>query len=104
MPSVAAAELASLVANEPLTITLSPELSERIRADIALHGFPNPVAVVEEAFRVADERDEELEPWMVQEIIEACEEYDRDPTNVYTMEQVKEMLEAEYERSVREGL
>jgi coenzyme F420-reducing hydrogenase gamma subunit len=103
MPSEAAAELAPIALNEPLTITLSPELSERIRVDIAIHGFPNPLAVVEDAFRIVDEKDEELEPWMVQEIIEACEEYDRDPSQGRTSEQVRLMLEEEYRLSLKAG-
>jgi len=104
MPPEAAAELTPATTTEPLTITLSPELSERIRLDIALHGYATPLAVVEEAFHAFDETCPELEPWMEQEILEACEEYDRDPTNVRTMEQIKQMLAAEYERAVKEGL
>ncbi len=103
MPPEAAAELAPTPLNEPLTITLSPELSERIRVDIALHGFPSPLAVVKDAFRIVDERDEELEPWMVQEIVEACEEYDRDPYQGRTSEQIRLMLEEEYRLSLKAG-
>ncbi len=93
-------------ASEPITITLTAELSERVRAQIADHGYSSPLAVIAEGLDMLDLpegelRGDELPEWMANEIVEACEEYDRDPSQVRTMEQVKETLAAEYRRAMK---
>jgi len=54
--------------NEPLTITLTPEMSDRIRAKVADHGYASPLDVIQEGLYALDHNDDGFEPWMRQEL------------------------------------
>jgi len=81
-------------------------MSDRIRAEIANHGYSNPLEVLEHgliALSSGNSEQDDLPEWMMQEIAEACDELDRDPTLVMTMEESGEALRAEYARALKAG-
>ncbi len=88
---------------EPTTITLPAEMSERIQAIIADRGYADPLAVMDVALDSFELPEAPLEPWMVQEIMDACDELDRDPTAVITLDQLGEELKLEYARELKAG-
>lgn len=88
---------------QPLTVTLSAETSALVRAKMAEFGYSDPEQVIEEGLAALDPEEEVFERWLQEEVLPACEEYDRDPSQGRTSEQVRETLAAEYESSLRAG-
>jgi Arc/MetJ-type ribon-helix-helix transcriptional regulator len=89
--------------NEPITITLPADMSERIRKRIAENGYSDPVQVIGHSLDALESEDSELPEWMVRDILEPCDELDRDPTQVMTMEECGEALQKEYARAPKAG-
>jgi Arc/MetJ-type ribon-helix-helix transcriptional regulator len=89
--------------NEPLTITLTHELSDRVRAEIATGGYKNPIDVIAGGLDALHPDDDGFEPWMRQDIMEACDELDRDPSQVITLDQLGEELKVEYANARKAG-
>lgn len=97
------------MSEQPITITLTPELSARIQKRIRENGYESPVEVIASGLDALDEEDREpLESWMDEQLAEVLEELDRDPSRVRTSEQVEATLQAAYERALaaeqQEGL
>lgn len=84
--------------NEPITVTLTPAMSDRIRSEIANHGYSNPLDVIEDGLDALENHGEWFEPWMRQEIMDACDELDRDPAAVVTLDELGQELKTEYAR------
>jgi Arc/MetJ-type ribon-helix-helix transcriptional regulator len=83
---------------DSLTITLTPELSARVRAHMDRADHPSAETVIERALSVLDDEASPIEPWELEHIRAACEELDRDHSNVFTSEQIDEQIEAEFQR------
>ena len=88
---------------QPLTLTLSAETSALVRAKMAAFGYSDPERVIEEGLAALDPEEEVFERWLHEEVVPACEEYDRDPSQGRTSEQVRETLAGEYARAQRAG-
>jgi Arc/MetJ-type ribon-helix-helix transcriptional regulator len=84
--------------NELITVTLTPELSDRVRSEIANHGYSNPLDVIEHGLDALGHKGEWFEPWIRQEIMDACDELDRNPSSVLTLDELGQELKAEYAR------
>jgi Arc/MetJ-type ribon-helix-helix transcriptional regulator len=85
---------------EPMTITLPPELSDRVRAKMAENGYADALEVVEDGLLAERASPSEIEEWLREEIIPYCAEIDRDPTKLRTVAQIDAMLEAEFQRAL----
>ena len=89
------------MSEQPITITLTPELSARIQKRIRENGYESPVEVIASGLDALDEEDREpLESWMDEQLAEVIDELDRDPSRVRTPEQVEATLQAAYERAL----
>jgi Arc/MetJ-type ribon-helix-helix transcriptional regulator len=89
--------------NEPITITLSPEISRRVRAKIAENGYVDVEDVIQDGLDALEPNAPELERWLREDVVPVCEELDRDPTQVLTLEESGEALKAEYARFLKAG-
>lgn len=87
--------------NEPLTVTLSPEATRRVRAHIATGEYRDASDFVEHSVIVLDHEDTALEDWQIEEVLAACREVDEDPSQLRTPEQVRATLEAEFARALK---
>jgi Arc/MetJ-type ribon-helix-helix transcriptional regulator len=77
---------------QPLTITLSPDLAEKVRAQAASQGYASETAFVEEHIAEAVDADPELEDWLRTVGVARYDAYDADPTNVLTGDQLRATL------------
>jgi hypothetical protein len=89
--------------DEPITLTLSPETSAKVRERMLNFGYSDPVEVIEDGLAALDPQDEDLQRFLLEEALPALEEYHRDPSTGRTPEQVRISLEAEYQRLVKAG-
>jgi len=89
--------------NEPMTITLSPEISRRVRRKIDENGYVDAEDVIQDALDALEPNDPELERWLREEVVPVCEELDRDPGQVLTLDESGEALKAEYARFLKAG-
>lgn len=89
--------------NEPMTITLSPEISRRVRRKIDENGYVDAEDVIQDALDALEPNDPELERWLREEVVPVCKELDRDPTQVLTLEESGEALKVEYARFLKAG-
>jgi Arc/MetJ-type ribon-helix-helix transcriptional regulator len=69
---------------QPLTITLSPELAEKIRAQAASHGYSSESDFVEDQLSEALHSDEATEEWLKTVGVARYDAYDANPENVMT--------------------
>lgn len=88
---------------KPIILTLSPELSNRVRDKMHSFGYADPIDVIEQGIAALEAQNDDFEQWLRDEVIPACEEYDRDPSTARTPEQVRATLAAEYERALKAG-
>lgn len=74
---------------QPLTITLSPELAEKVRARAAAHGYATESEYVEDQLAEAVDENPELEEWLRTVGVARYDAYDADPTAVLTGDQLR---------------
>ncbi len=77
---------------EPLTITLSPELSEKVRTQAASHGYTSEAEFVEDNIAEAVEPESELEQWLKTVGVARYDAYDAHPDDVLTGEELRAAL------------
>jgi Arc/MetJ-type ribon-helix-helix transcriptional regulator len=77
---------------QPLTITLSPKLSEKVRAQAASHGYATEAEFVEEHLAEAVDTDPELEEWLRTVGVARYDAYDANPKGVLTGDQLRAAL------------
>jgi len=77
---------------QPLTITLSPDLAEKIRVQAASQGYANETEFVEEQMAEAVDADPELEDWLRTVGVARYNAYDANPTDVLTGDQLRAAL------------
>ena len=77
---------------QSLTITLSPELAEKVRATATLHGYANETEFVEDHIAEAVDTDPEQEHWLRTIGAARYDAYDADPTDVLTGDQLRAAL------------
>jgi plasmid stability protein len=73
---------------QPLTITLSPGLSEKVRTQAAAHGYATETEFVEDHLNEAVHTDPELEEWLQTVGVARYDAYDKNPQDTFTAEQV----------------
>ena len=88
---------------EPLTITLSPELAEKVRARAASHGYASESEYVEDQIAEAVEEDPELEEWLRTVGVTRYDAYDADPTAVFTASEVLSYVEQHLRKARKAG-
>lgn len=90
------------MAETPITITLSEQASKRLRERMAWADHPTAEFVVEDALHVMFESQEPpIDQNELDEIQQACEEFDRNPASALTEAQLDASL-AEVFRQERE--
>jgi Arc/MetJ-type ribon-helix-helix transcriptional regulator len=94
---------AAMPTDEPLTITLSPEMSRRVRQVLVENGYASAEHFIVDALDALEPADPEFERWVAEEAIPAVEEYERDPSTGRTPDQIRATLEAEYHRALKAG-
>jgi len=72
----------------PITITLSPELSEQVRARAASEGYSSEGEYIEEHLAEVVSLDPELENWLRTTGVARYDAYNADPKNTFTEEEV----------------
>jgi len=77
---------------QPLTITLSPDLAEKIHVQAASQGYANETEFVEEQMAEAVDADPELEDWLRTVGVARYNAYDANPTDVLTGDQLRAAL------------
>jgi Arc/MetJ-type ribon-helix-helix transcriptional regulator len=88
---------------EPITITIPAELSDRIRARIAEDGYADPLDVLEDGLDALEPDEQGLSHWLRTEVAAAVKDYQENPANVLTEDQLKTSLQTEYERFRKNG-
>jgi hypothetical protein len=73
---------------QPLTITLSPELAEKVRDRAAVEGYSDESAFVEDHLAEAVTEDSELENWLKTVGVARYDAYDANPKDVFAEEEV----------------
>jgi len=73
---------------EQLTITLSPELSEKVRAQAASHGYASESEFIEDNIAEAVEPESQLEQWLKTVGVARYDAYDANPNDVLTEEEL----------------
>jgi hypothetical protein len=79
---------------EPLTITLSSELAEKVRLQAVAHGYASESQYVEEQMAEAVIADPELESWLAAVGVARYDAYDANPEDVLTMSQFRDAITA----------
>ena len=77
---------------EQLTVTLSPELSEKVRTQAASHGYASEAEFVEDNIAEAVELESQLEQWLKTVGIARYDAYDANPDDVLTGDQLRVAL------------
>ncbi len=77
---------------QPLTITLSPGLAEKVRTQAVSRGYANESEYVEEQMAEAVNPDTELENWLGTVGVARYDAYDANPDDVLTMSQLRDAL------------
>jgi Arc/MetJ-type ribon-helix-helix transcriptional regulator len=75
--------------SEPLTITLSPELADKVRAQAAAHGYASESEYVEDQIAEAVHEDSDLEEWLRTVAVARYDAYDANPSVVLTVEELR---------------
>jgi len=88
--------------DEPLTITLSLEDSRLVRERIAENGYRDAEDVIHDALSAFEPDESEIEQWLRKEVIPTCEELDRDPTQVVTLEELDRHIAELHAKTVAE--
>lgn len=90
-----------MAASEFSTVNLSSELAERLERRRVERHYDSVEEVIREGLEALELEPESFELWLREEIIPACEEYERDPMSSRTSEQLSAALIAEYHRALR---
>jgi Arc/MetJ-type ribon-helix-helix transcriptional regulator len=83
---------------QPLTITLSPELAEKVRARAASQGYASESEYVEDQITEAVEEDPDLERWLRTVGVARYDAYDADPHAVLSGDQLRARIAEQRER------
>lgn len=87
-------------ATRRLEIELPEELADALRADVESGRFASESEGVASALTLMREQDEEeLEDWVREEIAAAYDEWKANPTEVYTIEEVRAHLNERRQKS-----
>ena len=74
---------------EQLTVTLSPELSEKVRTQAASHGYSSESEFIEDQLAEIVTEDSELETWLKTVGVARYDAYDANPDDVLTGDQLR---------------
>jgi antitoxin ParD1/3/4 len=87
-------------ATEQMKITLRTEMAEMVRAKVASGEYASVSDVIADGLEALRQtQSDELESWLRNEVVPACEEYKADPSAALSPEQVRATLAQEYGKS-----
>lgn len=79
---------------QQMSITLPKEMAARVKARVAGGEYASESEVIREGLRALQEREEAVEQWLRTEVAAAFDAYKANPTDVFSIEEVKAELEA----------
>jgi putative addiction module CopG family antidote len=86
-------------ATRRLEIELPEEMADAVRAHVESGRFASESEVVAAGLALLqDQEDDELEDWVREEIAAAYDEWQANPTDVYTVEEVRAHLEQQRQK------
>jgi len=88
---------------EQLTVTLSPELSEKVRAQAASHGYTSESEFIEDNIAEAVEPESQLEQWLKTVGIARYDAYDANPNDVLTEDELLGYVQQRLQRLHKAG-
>ena len=77
------------------------DIAAQVRARVASGAYVDESAVVTEALRTLQDRDQSVEEWLRTEVVEAYDALRADPSRARTADQVLDTLRGERERIER---
>ncbi len=86
-----------------LNITLSPEMTRRIRAKLATGRYQDELEVIEDGLDALEPHDAGLERWLQEEIFPAYEQLRKDPSIALSVDQVRSSLAVLHEKAMKAG-
>lgn len=86
--------------NEPgrISINISDDLAEAVRAHVASGRFESDSEVVRAGLELLDEQDQSLEDWLRMEVADAYDDWKANPSGGLTVDEVRSRLDQARER------
>ncbi|WP_343676927.1 type II toxin-antitoxin system ParD family antitoxin [Paraburkholderia heleia] len=81
------------MASERLTITLTPELLEFVRARTAEGDYNSDSEVIRDGLRLLKERDNAVRQWLTEKVVPSYLQYKANPESAMTRKQIEEQLD-----------
>ncbi len=89
--------------DDRLNITLSPEITKRIRAKIAAGYYRNELEVIEDGLDALEPFDAGIERWLTEEVVPAYDAMESDPSRGMSIDQVRSSLAALHDKASKAG-
>lgn len=85
----------------PITITLPLEMAAMVKAKVASGEYASDSEVIRDGLRILLARDAALEKWLREEVVQACKEFEADPSSGIPAEQVMDHVRAAYRARIK---
>lgn len=80
-----------------LSITLPHEMAQMVKDKVSSGEYASESEVIRDGLRVLKARDAAVDSWIREEVLSAYEAYRADPSQLLTVEQVFDDIEARYD-------
>lgn len=80
----------------PITITLPHEMAAMVKAKVASGEYASDSEVIRDGLRILQARDEALEKWLHEEVVQACKEFEANPAIGIPADQIMDQVRAAY--------
>ncbi len=92
-----------MAVQDQLNITLSEEMTRRVRAKMAAGAYRNELEVIEDGLDALEPYDAGVERWLQEEVFPAYEQLRKDPSIALSVDQVRSSLAALHDRTMKAG-
>lgn len=80
----------------PLTVTLPHDMAAMVKEKVASGEYASDSEVIRDGLRTLKARDEALETWLRTEVVASCREYDADPSQAVSSDEMLANIRAAY--------
>jgi Arc/MetJ-type ribon-helix-helix transcriptional regulator len=83
--------------NQQISVTLPDELAELVRRKVSSGEYANEADVILDGLSLIGERDSELERWLREDVVAACDAFDANPSSGISVDELLTRLKEKRE-------